>query len=144
LIPQWVALFPQLGSWIKSSERTDQYNCAAFAAGDETQKWDPFPPGLYFWPPNVPRDYSASVFVLAYSTIGYAVCADDSVDPRYEKIALYTNAHGGVLHVARQLPDGRWTSKLGDEEDIIHAAPQSLASQEYGQPTVFLRREWPR
>ena len=44
---------------------------------------------------------------------------------------------------ARQLLNGRWTSKLGDFEDIEHAAPEELEGDgryEYGQIVAFLRR----
>jgi hypothetical protein len=138
-MPYWETEFPHLGSWTKSSERSDQYNCAAFAAGDQSQKWDPFPPGLHYWPVNFARSYASDVWVRVYATIGYSVCADGELEDSYEKIVIYTNAYGGVEHVARQLPDGRWTSKIGDEEDIIHESPQSL-SVGYGQPTIFMRR----
>jgi len=138
-MPLWEAHFPQLGKWIKSSERTDSYNCAAFAAGEDTQKWDPYPPGVHFWPSGLNRGYSVQHFVEAYRTIGYDSCADGMLDPYFEKIVLYTNNYGGVEHVARQLSDGSWTSKMGDEEDIIHENPQALSGG-YGHPTVYMQR----
>jgi hypothetical protein len=78
-------------------------------------------------------------FTAAFSTIGYRECADGSLRRKREKIVIYTNAFGGVEHIARQLPDGRWTSKLGDEEYIIHETPQSL-SVGYGGPTCYMQR----
>lgn len=139
-MPAWESEFPNLGKWIKSSERTDRYNCAAFAAGEDHHKWDPFPPGLHYWPPGVERSYFTPKFIEAYGTKGYEACADGSLEAGWEKIVLYTNAYGGVLHVARQLPDGAWTSKMGNEEDIIHGSPSNLGGGGYGQPTQFMRR----
>jgi len=113
--------------------------CIVVPVHDVSQKWDPFPPGLHYWPPGVDRSYFVPAFIEAYATIGYKVCADGSLDPSCEKIVLYTNDFGGVEHVARQLSDGRWTSKIGNEEDIIHENPQSLKGG-YGEPTVFMQR----
>jgi len=47
--------------------------------------------------------------------------------------------------MARQLPDGTWTSKVGGLEDICHFTLDALESYdrnsgEYGYPIVFLRR----
>jgi hypothetical protein len=138
-MPTWEAHFPHLGNWIESSKRCPRYNCAAFAAEDESQKWDPFPPGAHYWPPRVPRSYFLSAFIEAYATIGYEPCGDGSLDSSNEKIVIYTNEYGGVEHVARQLADGKWTSKIGDQEDIIHENPDSLRVG-YGEPRCFLQR----
>jgi hypothetical protein len=45
-----------------------------------------------------------------------------------------------VEHAARQLQDGRWISKMGDEEDVVHRDPESLSSNDYGQPRIFMER----
>ena len=42
---------------------------------------------------------------------GFEVCEEDSIEPGHEKIALYAFV-GRFTHVARQLEDGQWTSKL--------------------------------
>ena len=47
---------------------------------------------------------------------------------------------GAPTHAAWQRPDGRWTSKLGDNEDIIHDKLDGLAGPKYGTVTVFLKR----
>jgi hypothetical protein len=138
-MPAWEVQFPYLGNWTQSSKRCPRYNCAAFAAGDESQKWDPFPPGVHYWPLDVPRSYSLTAFIEAYNAIRYSVCEDGSLDLFYEKIAIYMNEYGGVVHVARQLLSGQWTSKMGNEEDIIHESPESLGVG-YGEPRCFMRR----
>lgn len=43
-------------------------------------------------------------------------------------------------HAARQLPNGRWTSKLGDHVDIEHAALDAVGGDFYGEPAVFMRK----
>jgi len=44
--------------------------------------------------------------------VGYSECHDASLEPGFEKIAIYANTDG-PQHAARQLVTGRWTSKLG-------------------------------
>lgn len=43
-------------------------------------------------------------------------------------------------HAARQLPNGLWTSKLGQLEDITHATPQVIAGSDYGEVMQFMKR----
>src|SRR5271156_4387291 len=123
----WEACFPNLGNWTESSKPTTDYNCYAFAVGEEERRWDPFPPGVDYWPDNVKRSYELDSFIRAFGTEGFRQCADESFEDGIEKIAIYVNQFGGVEHAARQEPDGRWKSKLGDEEDIFHDSPVSLA-----------------
>ena len=74
----------------------------------------------------------------AFATLGYVVCDDDRLEPGYEKIALFTL--GGVpKHAARQLPNGRWVSKLGQSEDIEHSL-HDLAGAVYGSVALIMRR----
>jgi len=145
----WEAKFPHLGVWECHSPRTPpggphpRYNCWAFAAGENTRRWDPDPGNQYYWPPTAPRAYTVSAFIQAYQTRHYEVCGGGLQERGYEKIVIYADGVGIVRHAARQISDGRWLSKLGDEEDIIHETPQSLASPDYGQPVCYLRRRPP-
>jgi len=43
------------------------------------------------------------------------------------------------LHAARQLPEGRWTSKLGELEDIEHAL-HDLTGTVYGSVVLVMKR----
>ena len=54
---QWEHLYPNLGSWEKTSDETDAYNCTAFAASDDTRWWDPIAGDIYYWPDGVPRSW---------------------------------------------------------------------------------------
>jgi hypothetical protein len=119
-----------------------RYNCIGWAAGVDVQWW--WPIGRYYWPPNVPRKETAEAFVQAYSTIGYIECEDGSIESGFEKIAIYAvHDAGGALtptHAARQLSDGRWTSKLGSYEDIEHASLEDVNCPSYGTSMVYLKR----
>lgn len=145
----WESAFPHLGVWECHSPRTPvggphpRCNCWAFAAGENTRRWEPDPSNQYYWPSNT-REYTVPAFIDAYRTRGYEPCVDDLLNSSYEKIAIYANAGGTVTHAARQLSDGRWISKLGDEEDIIHETPESLNSAVYGHPVLFMKRDLPR
>jgi hypothetical protein len=55
-----------------------------------------------------------------FTALGYAVCEGEAAESGYERIALFALADGKPTHAARQLPTGRWTSKLGIAEDIEH------------------------
>jgi hypothetical protein len=46
-------------------------------------------------------------------------------------------------HAARSLPNGRWTSKLGNGEDIEHITLAVLEGDLYGKVRVFLKRQVP-
>ena len=43
-------------------------------------------------------------------------------------------------HVARQLTNGKWTSKLGRCEDIEHDTPDDVADGVYGEVMQFMQR----
>ena len=53
---------------------------------------------------------------------------------------VYESLSGYVVHMARQLPTDRWTSKLGGLEDIEHASPAELEGREYGIVVQYMRR----
>jgi hypothetical protein len=55
-----------------------------------------------------------------------------------EKIAIYVRSDI-PSHVARQLPNGKWTSKLGLREDIEHDL-EALEGPEYGSVVLILSR----
>jgi len=43
-------------------------------------------------------------------------------------------------HAARQLPDGKWTSKLGQLEDITHGTTDVIEGGDYGEVVQFMKR----
>ena len=75
----------------------------------------------------------------AFAGEGYEQCEDGSIEPGYQKVALY-EAHSAMQHAAVQMPDGRWRSKMGKGPVIEHRNPESLSSGIYGEPTVFMQR----
>lgn len=135
----WTKEFPNLSKgYSRTSSPTIEYNCFAWALGDNTHWWEPDPLGFFYWPPNLPRIFSVQSYVRACELHGFRTCNDGAVEPGFQKIVIYTLS-GHFTHAARQLPDGRWTSKLGQGDDIAHLL-DAFDGSDYGMPTVFLRR----
>jgi|SRR5581483_4430188 len=133
---QWPNL--SLDNFRHTSEPAD-YNCIAHAMRDNDRWWEPSGNPEHFWPDGVVKDYSLDSFKAAFRTRHYEDCADGSLETGFEKIAIYWN-HRGFRHIARQLVNGHWTSKLGDVKDIEHDTLDDLAGDFYGQPTYYMRR----
>ena len=126
-----------------TSGKTLEYNCIAWAVEDTSAWWWPDPYNIGYWPLGVPRAVRMDAFVAAYQTKGYQLCDTPDPEEGFEKIALYANARNEPTHAARQLPNGHWTSKLGQFEDIEHATLDCLNGDLYGRPVRFLRRALP-
>jgi hypothetical protein len=114
-----------------TSRATNRYNCIAWAASEDHRNWWPDPLRIGYWPlPK--REVTIPAFIEAYRTIGYEVCADDSLEAGLEKIAIFAirDPFGMIVptHAALQLQSGEWTSKLGPFEDISHITVSSVAA----------------
>ncbi len=138
-------LFPGLGTtpFRVTSPADGGYNCIAWAGNDAGSVWWPAGegPGI-FWPPEAPREETLDAFVAAFAMLGYVPGANDSLEAAVEKIAVFINAAQVPTHAARQLPSGRWTSKLGKLEDIEHDL-RALEGDIYGTVAVVLKRPTP-
>ena len=124
-----------VGRHRQTSEPDVEYNCIAFAAGVIDEWWS-HAPG-YKWP--VTRSPLARSLVAVFKTLGFRPCDDDAAEPEYDRVALYAKA-GMWTHAARQLPSGRWASKLGIDEDIEHDTPECLCGPDYGEVHCIMRR----
>jgi hypothetical protein len=135
-------LFPglQTSGFRVTSQASPNYNCIAWAAGDTERWWWPDPgDDAAYWPSGVSREETLAAFVATFATLGYHLCESDQPEAGYERVALFTGSDGVPTHAARQLPSGRWTSKLGMREDIDHAL-HDLSGDVYGAVTLVLRR----
>ena len=137
------SFFPNLAStgYAVTSPATSTYNCIAWAVGVTDDWWWPDPMDVSAWPAGVPREETVDAFVEAFQSLGFIQCPDDALETGYEKVALYAD---GKLpkHAARQLLNGRWTSKLGPLEDIEHSL-DGLAGALYGSVVQILKRPRP-
>lgn len=120
-----------------TSPQALNYNCIAWSAQDSTRWWWPAPG--YFWPEGSPRETTIKAFRNAFGTLGFAESASPELEEGFEKAAIFIDADGIPSHAARQLPNGRWTSKLGPQEDIEHSLVD-LEGNRYGRVAVVMRR----
>jgi hypothetical protein len=133
-------LFPRLveAGFRRISSEDAKYNCVAWAAGRNDEWWD-VEPG-YRWPENVPRDSRLDSLIKLYEALGFVRGATKDLEQGVEKVAIYGDEYFWT-HAARQLPDGKWTSKIGSMEDIEHETLDGLCGGEYGKVMEILRRK---
>jgi hypothetical protein len=129
-----------------TSPSTATYNCIAWTAGDSRRNWSPAvgPGGKqlggFYWPETVEMLPAVKTVEAVFQLLGYEACADGIPEDGVEKIAIYGDALGLALHAARQLGNGRWTSKMGDKADIEHDTPEAVESHLYGQVCSYMAR----
>ncbi len=122
---------------------TPAYNCIAFAIGDESQWWE-HGARLTYWPPGIQRGDNLESWIKVFEVHGYVRADDGSLEQEFEKVAIYVDLDMLPTHVAKQLSDGRWKSKLGKGHDIEHDTLDALEGDqmdEYGMVAQFLKRE---
>lgn len=131
--------FPGLSEFEVTSEADRRYNCVAWAVGRTDTWFEPDLRGRYPWSETGFRQYSLPAWRGLFQEHGFIDCTDGVLEPGREKIATFALPNGVPTHVARQLPGGRWTSKLGDLEDITHELHE-LAGERYGQVVLYMAR----
>lgn len=134
-----LASFPNLVDYDITSEPTPDYNCIAWAAGETERVWWPHRDSNDgYWPEGVPRSTSLKAFEAAYATLGYVRCDAPILEDGVEKVAIFASA-GKCTHAALQLPNGRWTSKMGADHDIEHELTQ-MSGGFYGNIVRYMKR----
>jgi hypothetical protein len=137
-------LFPQLSvnGYQVTSPSTGDYNCIAWAALENDRWWWPDPYGICYWPEAAPREETLEAFVRAFSLFGYELSNSFTLESGFEKIAIFIDSDGIPTHMARQLQNGSWTSKIGELEDIEHEL-NGLEGDAYGHVAAVLTRAIP-
>jgi len=133
--------FPKItpSNYKHTSPATDDYNCIAWAYGRDSVWCWPDKYCVCFWPISR-RECSIAAFVELFESIGYSRCTDHLLEKGFQKIALYIKDEE-LKHAARQLPTGKWTSKLGQYIDIEHDSPEVLDGPDYGVASIFMKKE---
>jgi hypothetical protein len=140
------AIFPQLrdSGYRVTSGYDTKYNCLAYIAGDRGQYWEPEDRGGWYWPPHLPKnDFSLDNYIRCFEHLRFRRCDDGSLEDGVEKITIFVDDEGGFSHVALQLVDGWWSSKLGFYEDISHPVNEVLLKGRpirYGEHLIFMAR----
>ena len=93
----------------------------------------------FYWPPGAPEEDTVTAFIRCFEILGYEVCDSYELEQEYEKVVIYTKKDGSPTHAARQLPNGKWSSKLGADADISHEI-SALDGPCYGCVEVVMRR----
>ena len=131
--------FPKLSNSnaVRTSDKSERYNCASYVVGDTRRRWWPDDPVRY-WPDDSPDTIQS--FIDLFDTLGFVVCESPVFEAGIEKIALYAT-DDGPQHVALQRTDrgGRWRSKLGIGIDIEHDL-EDLEGKLYGRTWMFFKR----
>jgi hypothetical protein len=124
-------LFPRLfgNEYRLTSQKSRCYNCLAWAIGDTDIWWDAGPGGI--WPDGVPDDGSVLAAICFFEHFGYTLATNAELENGVQKIAIYGD-NQGYTHAARQLANGRWSSKLGKLQDIEHHKLENLFGRRYG------------
>jgi hypothetical protein len=132
--------FPNLYSteYRLTSPRDNDYNCIAWAAEENDRWWSPTQDD-YYWPEGVPTEWTIEAVIQAFNSLGFELCPSAEFESGFQKIAIYKGADGDPTHAARQLSDGKWTSKLGDWEDIEHIL-EGIEGEKYGSVCQIMRR----
>lgn len=132
--------FPGLahGHFRLASPQDHRYNCIAFAADETGRCWHPSTFRGLFCPDGTPREDTLNGWAASFATLGYRSCESVRPEAGVEKVAIYGTPEL-PLHMTRQLPDGRWASKLGPREDIEHDL-EGLEGDEYGTVLLVLAR----
>lgn len=122
-----------------TSPRTRKYNCIAWSVHDITQWLWPGPIELSDWPAEIQREETLEAFESMFHWLGFVPESSEDGELGVEKVALFARSSGLPTHAARQLPSGRWTSKLGKAEDIEHDL-HALEGDVYGTVVRIFRR----
>lgn len=144
-------IFPNLQSdtdFKITSPRTPNYNCIAWAyhyndrwmwpGGQEMKICD----GFHYWPDDVEDSEDVTAFIKAFEKTGYTLCDNHDFEEGFRKIALYVvKDTTQCTHAARQLSNGKWTSKLGEFNDIQHGTPYTIEGKVYGEVYCIMKRE---
>lgn len=122
----------------ETSPASEKYNCIAWAAGRPSQWWWPYQHPAYYWPEGHAHEVTLEAFIRAFVSLRYQQCENGELEAGFEKVAIYA-VEGKPTHAARQLGDGRWTSKLGKDIDITHTL-RGLEGPVYGHVASYLKR----
>ncbi len=143
-MPEWDLewRYPNLRreGYIITSPPVRDYNCVAWAAGENKRWFEASDEPGHYWPDGVQTDGSLSAYVALFVHYGFELCESGVWEQGYEKVALYATEEGDFTHVSRSTLTGKWTSKCGKLDDIEHNTLVALEGDRYGSPARFLRR----
>ena len=129
-------------SYRKTSCKSSSYNCMAWVVDDTERHWWPGNDPDYYWPSGIRDDDSLEAFLEFFENRGYTSCQSGTFEEGYEKVAIYAHV-SEPQHIARQLPSGQWTSKLGICDIDIEHEIEGLKGGSYGSVIMYLSKPNP-
>jgi hypothetical protein len=121
-------------------KKNDDFNCVAWAFGATNHFWWPYPQAGYHWPASEKIEGSPEAPVeifdhLLKETLHGTETVDQTPEKGFVKLALFTtgSVEAGNLHsthLARLMPDGNWSSKLGPSY-LVRTGP-NIHDMDYG------------
>jgi len=105
---------------------------------DTSTWWEPAPG--YQWIGQ--GDSRITSLIALFAQVGFQLCDSQAVEADFDKVALYEK-DGTWTHASRQLANGQWTSKLGQDEDIEHQSPHCLEGDIYGRVHCIMKKRKP-
>jgi hypothetical protein len=99
--------------------------------------WDTGIGGI--WPDGIPDDGSVLAAIRFFEHFGYTRAANSELEKGVQKIVIYGDDQG-YTHAARQLTNGRWSSKLGKLQDIEHDKLENLFGHLYGSVVQIMEK----
>lgn len=151
-----IQAFPGLGNDLDfeiTSPVDPNYNCLAWAC-KYSNRWmqppisgDPELDAIVYWPEGASMGLDISCLVEAFQTLGYSICDTWEHEDGFQKIALYKKPDTKEwTHAARELMSGancgKWTSKLGEGNDIRHGSPYTIEGSCYGIVHCIMKKEF--
>jgi hypothetical protein len=127
----------------QTSEPNDDYNCIAWACEmNDIWLWPGENNSSSEWPNNIPRILNKTAFIKLFELFGYKILTDknSSLEFKTQKIAIYIDELNKPTHAARQLQNGKWTSKIGRNLDIEHDNLSCLEGPAYGKVDIIMAR----
>lgn len=113
-------------------------NCLAFAVGDNTQWWEPPSGHGTYWPQGFREDLSVQTVEEILKLHGFTVESDRAETPDTDAIAIY-GERGEWTHFAK-FANGKWSSKLGELDDVEDIMLDDLEVPDYGKCLKILKR----
>ncbi len=120
-----------------TSPKTSEYNCLAWALDDNTKWYES--DDDYYWFNGIARNNTLNTIQAIFENLGFQRTDNIEFQLGIERIALFSKDNDECLHLASQIDNDKWTSKLGSSYDVIHSL-KSIENGIYGKAVVFLER----
>lgn len=134
-----------------TSPKALTYNCVAWSLGIDSHWVEPYLPfgakvmPWAVWPNTEDQGLAIKTYVKMFRGEGFVKASRGNLEVGFDKIVIYWDkASENFTHVARQMDDGRWWSKLGRASDVQHVKPDTLgpigSPSGYGEVWGYMKR----